>query len=266
MNVASEARPEGMSEVPMDFTGKTVLLTGGAGGLGAETAIAFADAGAKVIAVDIRDDRGGALQSRAEELGRGAVIYEKVDLSDQAHLKAELDRILSEHGTVDILINNAAIYPAKPFEEFAVDDHRTVQAVNVDAHIQCTLSLLPGMRERGWGRIINVASITVYGGWDKLSPYVASKGALIGLTRAWAREFGVDGVTVNAIAPGAFPTDAEKIHPDPEGYNRFILEHQALKRRGHPRDVANVMMFLASDRASFITGQTINVDGGWVMQ
>src|SRR3546814_7871130 len=85
---------------------------------------------------------------------------------------------------------------------------------------------------RGWGRIVNIASVTFYGGWALLSPYVASKGALVGLTRAWAREFGPDGVTVNAIAPGAFPTDAEKIHPDPDGYPRFVLDHQAVKRRG----------------------------------
>jgi len=88
---------------------------------------------------------------------------------------------------------------------------------------------------------------------------------LVGLTRAWAREFGGDGITVNAIAPGAFPTDAEKIHPDPEGYTRFVLDRQAVKRRGTPADIAKALAFLASDDAGFITGQTLNVDGGWVM-
>jgi len=266
MNVTAQADTGSAREAQMDFTGKTVLLTGGAGGLGIDTALGFAGAGAKVIAVDIRDDRGGELLSRAGGVTRGSVVYEHVDLSDQAHLKCELDRIVLEHGGVDILINNAAIYPAKPFDTFTVDEFRAVQAVNVDAHVQCALSLVPGMRERGWGRIVNVASITFYGGWDKLFPYVSSKGALVGLTRAWAREFGAFGVTVNAIAPGAFPTDAEKIHPDPEGYTRFVLDHQALKRRGSPQDIASTMMFLASDHASFITGQTINVDGGWVMK
>ena len=120
--------------------------------------------------------------------------------------------------------------------------------------------------QRGWGRIVNIASVTFYGGWANLSPYVASKAALVGLTRAWAREFGGYGITVNAIAPGAFPTDAEKIHPDPEGYTRFVLDHQAVKRRGRPDDIAQALLFLTSDRAGFITGQTLNVDGGWVMQ
>lgn len=87
----------------------------------------------------------------------------------------------------------------------------------------------------------------------------------MGLTRAWAREFGCYGITVNAISPGAFPTDAEKIHPDPEGYTRFVLDHQAVKRRGRPADIAAALSFLISDAASFITGQTLNVDGGWVM-
>ncbi|MEJ8570678.1 SDR family oxidoreductase [Microbaculum marinum] len=266
MNVTATAGAGEAREARMDFTGKTVLLTGGAGGLGIDTALGFAGAGAKVIVLDIRDDRGSDLLSRAAALGNGSVVYEHLDLSDQAELKRGLDRIVAEHGAVDILINNAAIYPAKPFEDFTLEEHRAVQAVNVDAHVQCAMSLLPGMRQRGWGRIINVASITFYGGWDKLFPYVSSKGALVGLTRAWAREFGQYGVTVNAVAPGAFPTDAEKIHPDPDGYTRFVLDHQALKRRGSPQDIASTMMFLASDHASFITGQTINVDGGWVMK
>lgn len=247
-----------------DFNGRTVLLTGGAGGLGIAIARNFANAGAKVIAVDIREGGAGALLAGAGEAA-DRLIYEHVDLTDSDRLALELDRIVADHGPIDILINNAAIYPSKPFEEFTVAEHRAVQEVNVDAHIQCALSLVPGMRERGWGRIINVSSVTVYGGWDKLFPYVASKGAMIGLARAWARELGADGITANVVAPGAFPTDAEKIHPDPEGYNRFVLDHQALKRRGSPTDIANVMMFLASDMASFVTGQTINVDGGWVM-
>ncbi|TCT08764.1 NAD(P)-dependent dehydrogenase (short-subunit alcohol dehydrogenase family) [Tepidamorphus gemmatus] len=265
MNVNAVTGDAPVWEASMDFSGRTVLLTGGAGGLGIDIALAFADAGARVIALDIRDDRGADLLSRAVGT-TGEVLYEHVDLSQLDALPGELDRIVSAHGPVDILINNAAIYPARPFDEYTVEDYRAVQAVNVDAHVQCMLSLAPGMRARGWGRIINVASITFYGGWDKLFPYVASKGALVGLTRAWARELGPFGITVNAIAPGAFPTDAEKIHPDPEGYARFVLEHQSLKRRGSPRDIAGTMMFLASDYSAFITGQTLNVDGGWVMK
>jgi NAD(P)-dependent dehydrogenase (short-subunit alcohol dehydrogenase family) len=141
-----------------------------------------------------------------------------------------------------------------------------VQRINVEAAVVCIQAVLPGMKAAGKGRIINVSSITFYGGWANLFPYVVSKGGLVGLTRALSRELGPHGITVNAISPGAFPTAAEEIHPDPEGYTRFVLDHQALKRRGTPDDIANLAMFLASDASSFITGQTINIDGGWVMK
>ena len=121
------------------------------------------------------------------------------------------------------------------------------------------------MRERGRGRIVNLTSITFFGGWDMLLSYVSSKGGIVGFTRALARELGPEGITVNAISPGAFPTDAEKIHPDPEGYERFVLERQSLKRRGTPEDIGNLAVFLASDASSFITGQLFEIDGGWVM-
>jgi NAD(P)-dependent dehydrogenase (short-subunit alcohol dehydrogenase family) len=98
-----------------------------------------------------------------------------------------------------------------------------------------------------------------------LLDYVASKGGVIGFTRALATELGPEGITVNAISPGAFPTDAEKIHPDPEGYNQWVLDQQSLKRRGTPQDIGNLVVFLASDASSFVTGQTIVIDGGWAM-
>jgi NAD(P)-dependent dehydrogenase (short-subunit alcohol dehydrogenase family) len=121
------------------------------------------------------------------------------------------------------------------------------------------------MRRRGRGRIVNLSSITFLIGFPNLLDYVSSKGGVVGFTRALAREVGPAGVTVNAIAPGAFPTDAEKIHPNPEQYDKFVLDQQSLKRRGTPEDVGNLVAFLASDAASFITGQTIAIDGGWAM-
>ena len=246
----------------MELEGRTVLFTGAAGGLGADSALAFMREGAEVVCVDIDEAKIAALEERARGVGPGRLVVERLDLADLQGLERGLARL----GRIDVVVNNAAVYPAKPFEEFTLEEYAFVQRVNVEAGIVCVRAALPGMRERGWGKIVNVASVTVYGGWADLYPYVASKAALVGLTRAWAREFGQYGVTVNAIAPGAFPTDAEKIHPDPEGYARFVLEHQALKRRGRPEDIAQALLFLCSDRSGFVTGQIINIDGGWVMR
>ncbi|AYG63868.1 SDR family NAD(P)-dependent oxidoreductase [Rhizobium jaguaris] len=249
----------------MSVANKTILYTGAAGGLGTETTLNFLRAGARVVAIDNNPDKIANLKALAEKEGLKGLAVKALDLSDLAHLRHQLETISAEVGGFDVVINNAAIYPSKPFEDYTLEEHQAVQRVNVDAGIVCVQVALPHMRAKGWGRIINIASVTAYGGWANLSPYVQSKGALIGLTRAWAREFGAYGITVNAVAPGAFPTDAEKIHPDPGGYTRFVLDHQAIKRRGSPEDIANALMYFASDAASFVTGQTLNVDGGWVM-
>ena len=246
--------------------GRTVLYTGAAGGLGLKTTLALMARGATVIAVDNDPVKVADLTAAAEGESAGRLIVSTVDLSDLEMFRAELKRQIADTGGIDVVINNAAIYPSKAFEDYTVEDHQAVQRVNVDAGIVAVQEALPGMKARGFGRIINISSITLSGGWANLSPYVASKGALVGLTRAWAREFGPHGITVNAIAPGAFPTDAEKIHPDPEGYDRHVLEQQSVKRRGHVGDIAHAIAFFAADEAGFITGQTLHVNGGWVMQ
>ncbi|WP_321573064.1 SDR family NAD(P)-dependent oxidoreductase [Tabrizicola oligotrophica] len=238
-----------------------MLFTGAAGGLGHGTTLALLASGAEVFSIDRDHAHNESLRSEAHAARLHLI---ERDLTDTDAVRACL-RDIVKGGAINVLINNAAIYPTKPFEDFTLEEQRAVQAVNVDAALVCTAEVLPAMRAQNWGRIINVTSITLGGGWENLSPYVQSKGALLGLTRAWAREFGKWGITVNAIAPGAFPTDAERIHPDPEAYNRFVLDHQAVKRRGTPNDIAAAVMFLASDGAGFITGQNIAVDGGWSM-
>ena len=247
------------------LAGKTILYTGAAGGLGHDTTLHMLASGARVVAVDIDETKIAALEAAARERQLQGLSMHRLDLSDLEGLRGGLEQIAADCGGFDVVINNAAIYPSKPFEEFTLEEIQMVQRVNVEAGIVCVQVALPGMKAKGWGRIINIASVTFSGGWSDLTPYVQSKGALIGLARAWAREFGKYGITVNAVSPGAFPTDAEKIHPDLEAYEKRIYDHQAVQRRGNPRDIANALMFLASDAASFITGQTINVDGGWIM-
>jgi 3-oxoacyl-[acyl-carrier protein] reductase len=246
--------------------GRTILYTGAAGGLGADTTLAFLRAGARVVAIDNDSAKSESLTRRVASEGLPGLTLRPLDLADLASLDGELRGLSHECGGFDVVINNAAIYPSKAFEDYDIEEYERVQRVNVGAAVACVRVALPHMKQTGWGRILNVASVTLYGGWAKLSPYVQSKGALVGLTRAWAREFGPYGITCNAVSPGAFPTDAEKIHPDPQGYARFVLEHQAIKRRGAPTDIAAALMFLASDEAGFVTGQTLNVDGGWIMR
>lgn len=245
------------------LAGRTILYTGAAGGLGLETTLAMLRTGARVVAVDNDEAKIAALRQAAE--GLAGLTIARLDLGDLAGLRSGLEAVSDHVGGFDVVINNAAIYPSKPFEAYSIEEMQLIQRINVDAGIVCVQVALPHMKAVGRGRIINIASVTLSGGWADLSPYVQSKGALVGLTRAWAREFGKWGITANAVAPGAFPTDAEKIHPDLEAYERRIYEHQAIQRRGAPADIANALMFLASDAASFVTGQTLNVDGGWWM-
>jgi len=243
--------------------GRTILYTGAAGGLGLETTLEMLRSGAKVVAIDNDANKIAALLQAAT--GLSGLTVARLDLADLTGLRAGLQELSAEVGGFDIVINNAAIYPSKPFEDYTIEEMQLVQRINVDAGIVCVQVALPHMKAAKRGRIINISSVTISGGWSDLTPYVQSKMALVGLTRSWAREFGKHGITVNAVAPGAFPTDAEKIHPDLPAYERRIYEAQALQRRGAPDDIANILMFLASDAASFITGQTIHVDGGWYM-
>ncbi|MTH78521.1 SDR family NAD(P)-dependent oxidoreductase [Paracoccus aestuariivivens] len=249
----------------MSLTGRRILYTGAAGGLGHQTTLDLLAAGAEVFALDRDHAKNAALIADTPADLAARLHPVEVDLADRPALQSVLDGIVAA-GPLDAVINNAAIYPSKPFEAYSLDEHAMIHAVNVEAALICTKAALPGMRGQGWGRVINITSITLSGGWEDLSPYVQSKGALLGLTRAWAREFGKWGITVNAIAPGAFPTDAEKIHPDPEGYNAKVLASQSIKRRGHAGDIAAAIKFFLSEDAGFITGQSLAVNGGWTMQ
>jgi 3-oxoacyl-[acyl-carrier protein] reductase len=228
-----------------NFQERTILYTGAAGGLGLPTTLSYLEAGAKVVVLDNDLAKIDALRSAANDC-------------DGLH-------IFAATGGIDTLINNAAIYPSKPFVEFSIEEFQLVERINVESAVLCAQGTFPYMKERHFGRIVNISSITFNGAWTNLSAYMASKGALIGLTRAWAREFGEFGVSVNSISPGAFPTDAEKIQGDPAAYNQFCLDSQAIKRRGAPADITNALMFFTSRESGFITGQNLNVDGGWVM-
>jgi 3-oxoacyl-[acyl-carrier protein] reductase len=170
--------------------------------------------------------------------------------------------VVDELGGIDVLVNNAAIYPERPWMQITEQEWDAVLATNLKGYFLCAQAAFPSMNARGWGRIINLTSTTFFHAFPDATvlDYISSKGGIIGFTRALAREIGPAGVTVNAIAPGAFEP-----RPPSAEYNRWVLDHQSLKRRGVGEDVGNVAVFLASEGASFITGQTIAVDGGMAM-
>ena len=248
----------------MRFAGATIIITGAAGGLGSAMAAAFAAEGGQVVLLDLPSSPGERVGEQINQGGLpGSARFVPCDLADLDRTAAVVAGVASDG--VSVLVNNAAIYPSKAVGEYSIGEWQSVQRVNVDAAFVCAQAVLPAMRAAGTGRIVNVSSITFFGGLARLAPYVTSKGALVGLTRALARECGSDGITVNAVAPGAFPTAAEEIHPDREGYNSYVLAQQAVKRRGVPGDVANAVLFFSAPESSFITGQLLCVDGGWIM-
>jgi NAD(P)-dependent dehydrogenase (short-subunit alcohol dehydrogenase family) len=234
----------------MDLNARHVLITGGLGSIGTALAVAFAAAGARITILD----RPGATPPASHG-------WLAVDLEDLALTEARV----AAAGPFDILINNAALIINKPFEAFSVEEYETQMRVNSASAFALARACAPGMKAKGWGRIVNLTSLTLNGQWDGFVPYVASKGALLGLTKGLARELGPHGITVNAIAPGAVVSEAERrVFADRlEDYNRFILERQCIKARIQPHDVASLALFLASDAAGMISGQNIGIDGGW---
>jgi len=244
--------------------GRVAIVTGAGGGLGEGICSALASSGAAVAAVDVARDKAERVAERVSRNGARCVAFE-ADVSDRSSVEEMARRVTGEFGSVDILVNNAAIYPIRPWTEIREEEWDEVLAVNLKGYFLCARAVFPHMKIRGHGRIINVASITFFIGFANLLDYVSSKGGVVGFTRTLAREVGPEKITVNAVSPGAFPTDAEKIHPNPDEYNRWVLDQQSIKRRGTPEDVGNLAAFLASDAASFITGQTIEIDGGWAM-
>ena len=244
------------------FDGKVVIVTGGAMGIGAAHARGFAAAGAKVVIADLDQGRAEAI---AAEVGGLAV---KTDISDEQATKAMAKAAVDRYGRIDVLVNNAALFstilPKKPWTEIPVDEWDRLIAVNVRGTMLAARAVFPYMKAQGKGRIINTSSNTALAGVPFLLHYVTSKGAIIAMTRALAREIGDTGITVNAITPGLVSTEGVL-----KGYGQEMVKDRmaarSIKREQVPEDLVGAVMFLASDAAAFITGQVINIDGGQIM-
>jgi 3-oxoacyl-[acyl-carrier protein] reductase len=247
----------------MSVAGKTAIVTGAGTGIGRATARLLAERGARVVAAGLQPDALRETVKTIADAG-GAAIAVDADVSDPDAIEAVAARAQEAFGGTDVLVNNAAIYPIGPWHEMDAAQWDAVFATNIRGYFLMARAVRPQMIARGGGAVVSVASVTFFTGNALLLAYVASKGAVIGFTRALAREAGPDGIRANAVAPGAFPTAATEIHADQEGLWRDVLESQSIKRRGDVDDVARAIVFFASDDASFVTGQTLLVDGGWM--
>lgn len=243
----------------------SALVTGAGGAIGRAVAQRLAQDGHGVACVDI--DLAAA-EASAELVSRdsGDVVAIECDLRDEEAIAAAFRTAATRFGQLQVLVNNAAVFPSGPFVDVSIEDLDNAMAVNQRAYFLCAQHAARSMIAGKGGSIVNMASITWHGGWSEMAPYVATKGAIVAMTRALATELGQHEIRVNAIAPGAFPTAAERAqHPDLAAYEARILESQALPRRGTFEELAAAVSFLAGPESSFVTGQTLNVDGGWIM-
>jgi len=247
----------------MSVAGKTAIVTGAGTGIGRATAQLLARRGARVVAAGLQPERLRATVAEITAAGGEAVAVD-ADLSDPGAIEAVAARAHEAFGGTDVLVNNAAIYPIGPWHDVDADEWDAVFATNVRGYFLMARAVREQMVARGGGAIVNIASVTFFWGEEQLVAYVASKGAVIGFTRALAREAGAEGIRVNAVAPGAFPTAATEIHADQDALWARVLEAQSIKRRGEVEDVARAIAFFAGEDSRFVTGQTLLVDGGWM--
>ena len=244
----------------MRLKDRVIVVTGGAQGIGRAIADGLADEGAKVVIADL----GGA-EEAAAELG-GDALGLRVDVSSEADTTALAQAVLDRYGRIDGLVNNAGIYSSlvpQPLEEIDVDEWRRVFDVNVLGMFLATRAVLPAMREQGSGRIVNIASGTPFKGVPYLLHYVASKGAVVAMTKAIAKEVGDTGILVNTVAPGFTMSDGVLANPvQVQKLQEISVKARVIQRDQFPSDVVGAIVFFCSDDSSFITGQALVVDGG----
>ena len=245
--------------------GRVAVITGASKGLGQQMAEALAEAGAAVAVVArnrelLEKVRGGITR-------RGGKAYAfPADVTDEAAVAALAHEVRAQAGPVDILINNAGMNLRKPLEEFTLEEWRRVMQTNVESAFLCSRAFLPGMKERKFGRIVNLTSIMAHVALADRTAYCASKSALLGMTKALALELAPFSVTVNGISPGPFATEMNTVLMQDPARNAEFVSRIPMGRWGKVEDIGALAVFLCSDAASFITGTDILIDGGWTAQ
>lgn len=257
----------GVPEWARDFSvqGRVVLITGAGQGIGRELARQFAASGAIPVIADLMLANAQSVKAEIETAGGRATALH-VNVADEASVQAMVAAILAEHGRIDVLINNAAIFASlekRKFDQIPQAEWDQVIKVNINGPLICSRAVVPAMRKAGWGRIINIASDAVPKGVMNYMHYVTSKSAMIGMTNAMARELGEDGINVNCIRPGAVATEVDRAVNPTQDLKKNQIAQQCIKRGMEPPDLVGLMMFLSTPASSFITGQTIACDGGY---
>lgn len=252
----------------MRLKDRVTLITGGAAGIGKATALRFIEEGAQVVICDVNQALG---EKTIAQLGGQAAFYQ-VDVTNRVAVQAWVESVTAQYGRIDVLVNNAGVLRDGQLVKFkegqlvgqmSEADFDLVIAVNLKGVFNCTQAVVPVMIRQGSGVILNATSVVGLDGNFGQTNYVATKSGVIGMTKVWARELGRYGIRVNAVAPGF--TATEMVAAMPEKILESMRSHTPLGRMGEPRDIANAYLFLASDEASFITGETLRVDGGIIV-
>jgi len=252
----------------MRLEGKVALITGGAAGIGKATAEKFVQEGARVVICDVNEAVG---QETANDLGENCTFY-KVDISDRQIVQTWIEEVISAFERIDILVNNAGILrdatlvkvkDGELVKQMSEEIFDAVISVNLKGVFNCTQAVAPYMIRQAAGSIINASSVVGLDGNFGQTNYVASKAGVVGMTKVWARELGRYNIRVNAVAPGMILT--EMLLSMPEDILESFKQKASVKRLGTPEEVANVYLFLASDEASYISGEVVRVDGGLVI-
>ncbi len=245
----------------VSLRGKVAIVTGAGHGIGKEIALTLARNGAEVVATDVSEEIF-AVGKQIEDLGAKSFPL-KCDVTDLKQAAAIESQVVNKYEKIDILVNVAGIYPQRPFLEMTEEDWNRVLQINLNGVFHCTKAVLPKMVNQKYGKIVNIASIAgAFVGFQNLTHYSASKAAIVGFTRSLALEVSQFGINVNAVAPG--PIDVGAMPSDSEMYKQ-VVKGIPVGRMGQPADIANVVVFLVSDESSFITGQCIVSDGGYIL-